>query len=217
MAAQNEKANPPRYEVVFYNDESTPFPFVAGLISKLTGIPTYKAEDLARKLERAGRHAFGPYTEPVADAIFSEATRAIGSAGHGMMVEKVDIADPNSAGVVVCSFCGKASSAVQKMFSGAHANICDECVVRGAGHLQELLSSARLQFTYELLDWHFGDVPLDTFVKTSRSYPGRVRADLQIAIERLFDDQAVRAVGFRQQHGYEKSDLTALWTSTPTT
>ena len=168
MKAKKHERGAARYEVVFYNDKSTPFPFVARLVSRLIGIPLYAAEDVTRRLERAGQHAFGPYVESIASAILSEARNAVRSAGHKMVVAKVDIAHPDTTGVVVCSFCGKTSSAVEKMFSGQHAKICDECVVRSAGHLHELLTTARLQYTYQLLDWHFGDVSPDAFVKISR-------------------------------------------------
>ena len=75
------------------------------------------------------------------------------------------------------------------------------------------MDSARLHFCYQLLDWHFGDLPIDNFVKTSRSYPGRVRADLQLAVDELFNQKAIRAIGIKQQYAHEKVDLTALWTS----
>ncbi len=213
MEAIGNKKNSRLFQVVFYSDEATPFPFVASLIEKLIGVPLFEAEEFARRLSRTGRHPFGPYTSVVAEAVFSAALEEIDAAGHKLVVELVDLADPDTAGVVKCSFCGKTNAAVQKMFTGKHANICSQCVVRGAGHLQELLSLARFRFTYEMLDWHFGDVSPDQFIKTSRTYPGRVRADLQTALESLFDRKAVRSVGYRQQHGYERVDLNALWTS----
>jgi ATP-dependent Clp protease adapter protein ClpS len=213
MEAIGNQSNSARFQVVIYSDETTPFPFIVDLIGKLIGVPSYEAEEITHRLSRAGSHSFGPYTAMVADAIYAAAVTEIKNASHKLVVQKIDIADPDSAGVIVCSFCGKTATAAHKMFNGQHANICDQCVVRNAGHLQELISSARFRFTYELLDWHFGDVSPDMFVKTSRSYPGRVRADLQAAIESFLDSKAIRSVGFRQQHGYEKVDLSALWTS----
>jgi ATP-dependent Clp protease adapter protein ClpS len=213
MDATDDKNNDARFQVVFHKDEATPYPFIVSLFGKLIGVPAYEAEVIANRLWRAGSHSFGPYVESVADAVFSAAETEIRQAGHKLVVQKVDLADPDSTGVVTCTFCGKSSTAVHKMFSGNRANICDQCVVRSAGYLQELISTTRFRFTYEMLDWHFGDVSPDKFVKTSRSYPGRVRADLQTAIEQLLDEKAVRAVGIRQPHSYEHVDLTALWTS----
>jgi AAA+ superfamily predicted ATPase/ATP-dependent Clp protease adapter protein ClpS len=213
MEETGNKDNKTLYQIVFHNDETTPFQFVSSLIEKLIGVPSYKAEDIARRVSRAGRHAFGPYSSTVAEAIFTTALAEIQTAGHKLVVDLVNLADPDSSGVVVCSFCGITNTAAHKMFSGQHANICDQCVVRSAGHLQELLTSTRFRYTYEMLDWHFGDVSPDKFVKTSRAYPGRVRADLQTALERLLDQNAIRSVGFRQQNGYDKVDLNALWTS----
>jgi hypothetical protein len=75
----------------------------------------------------------------------------------------------------------------------------------------DMLPSVRLTYTHQLLDWHFGDRAIDQFVKTVRTYPGRVRADLQVAVEALFDATAIRSVGYKQQYGHEKSDLSTLW------
>ena len=73
------------------------------------------------------------------------------------------------------------------------------------------ISTAKFQFAHQLLDWHFGSVSPDEIVKTSRSYPGRVRADLQLAIEELFTSKAIRKIGIRQQYAHEKIDLMSLW------
>ena len=54
---------------------------------------------------------------------------------------------------------------------------------------------------------------MDNFVKTNRNYPGRVRADLQTAVEELFTSKAIRAIGIHQQYGYEQINLMTLWTN----
>lgn len=202
------------YEIVFYDDPRTPAAFVGELIAGVFALPKPDAENTAWRIGRAGKWPLGPYPEAVADALLEESRRRTDAAGHSLRVEKVDFAETGADRDRVCSFCGKASTAVDKLFAGDHANICDECVIRSASMLHELLETARFRHTHQLLDWHFGDVSRDSIVKTSRRYPGRVRADLQIAIEKLFDEQAVRAVGIRQDYGHEQLDLTALWAST---
>lgn len=213
MDSQDKKKNEELFEITIYNDDKTPFRFVQSLIQRLIGTTGFEAEEITHRLSRAGKKTFGPYANPVAEAIYTAARQEIDDAGHPLAIEKARVGDSDAEGVVTCSFCGRAESAAKKMFQGDGGTICDHCVIEHAGVLHELLTTTRFQFTHELLDWHFGDVSPDAFVKTSRNYPGRVRADLQSAIENLFGKRPIRAVGFRQQHGYEKTDLTTLWTS----
>ncbi len=201
------------YEIVIHNDLTTPFQFLSELISRMTGVPMHEAQEVARRIHVAGKHVFGPYSQPVAEAFYNAAKTEISMAGHPLVIELIDLSKSDRSGVKVCSFCDKASTVVSKMFSGKQAYICSECVARCAGNLADLLPTARVRFIWELLDWHFGDRAIDEFVKTIRTYPGRVRADLQVAVEALFDAHAVRTVGFKQQYGYEKCDLSSLWRS----
>jgi AAA+ superfamily predicted ATPase/ATP-dependent Clp protease adapter protein ClpS len=209
----SQVSQPAYYEIVIHNDVTTPFQFVSGLISRMTGVPFYEAQEVAQRIHIAGKHVFGPYSQPVAEAFYNAAREEIRMAGHSLVIEIIDLSKSDESGVKICSFCGKASTAVSKMFSGQQANICSECVARSAGDLASMLPTARVRFIWELLDWHFGDRSIDEFVKTIRTYPGRVRADLQVAVEALFDANAVRTVGFKQQYGYEKCDLSSLWRS----
>lgn len=207
-----QKDSEPQFcDVLIYSDNKTPFQFVSGLIKHVTGTNFYDAEEYARRIHRVGQHAFGPYPESIAAAMVEEANRLIREAGHPLKIEAINPSKPDQSEIVICAFCGKSNTAVAKMFTGAKASICSECVVRGAGALQELLPSARVTYTYQLLDWHFGDISPDRFVKTCRNYPGRVRADLQLAVDELFSPKAIRAIGIKQQYGHEKIDLSTLW------
>ena len=199
------------YEIVFYDDPDTPDAFVSNLIETVFALPRPDAEAMAWRVRRAGKWPMGPYPELVAGAFLEELRGRVEAAGHRLSIDKADFAGIDMDGSKSCSFCGKSSGAVHELFAGSHANICDECVVESARSLQKKLPSSRFRYTYELLDWHFGGISPDSVVKTSRSYPGRVRADLQMAVENLFDDHAVRSVGIRQQFGHEKLELTALW------
>lgn len=208
-----EEVSDAMYEIVFYDDPDTPAAYVSDLIAAVLAVPRPDAESTAWRIGRAGKWPIGPYPEPVADALLKELRARVDSAGHPLRIEKVDFAETHASGSKECSFCGKSSNAVNKLIAGAHANICDECVVRSAASLQELLATTKFRYTHELLDWHFGDVTPDSIVKTSRNYPGRVRADLQIAVENLFDANAIRSVGIKQDYSHEQLELTALWTS----
>ncbi len=201
-----------RFEVVVYNDEVTPFEFVVRLLNGVFAVPTYEAEVITQRISKAGKYAFGPFPKAVAAALHEEARSFVDTHGYKLLIENLDFSKGEESGPTSCSFCGKTAGAVQTLIRGRSAYICNECVVRSAGQLHDLLPTAKARLTYELLDWHFGDVAPDSFVKTSRSYPSRVRADLQTAIEEMFTSNAIRAIGIKQQHAHEEIDLTALWT-----
>jgi len=198
--------------VIIYNDNKTPFGFVANLIQHITGSTLYDCKEIARRISNVGKHAFGPYPISISSAIVNEANKLISQEGYNLIVESLTTKGAKSSKVLACSFCKKLNTEVEKIFGDKDNLICDECVVSCAGILQEDLETVRLSHAYKLLDWHFGDVSPDSFVKINRSYPGRVRADLQIAIESLFSNTAIRTIGIKQNHAHEKIDLTALWT-----
>lgn len=200
-----------RYEITIYNDAATPFAFVVDLVSEVFAIPRFEAEERVHRINKGGKLAFGPYPEAVAKAIHATLESAVAESGHGLQITCGDYTSAAVGAPRQCSFCGKTSQEVEHLFTGDRANICDECIVRNAGHLQDLLPASKHRFTFQLLDWHFGDVSPDRFVKTSRTYPGRVRADLQAAIEELFSSKAIRALGVKQKYGHEQIDLTSVW------
>lgn len=201
------------FEITIFNDAKTPYSFVVQLVEATFAIPRFEAETICQRINKAGKWTFGPYPGPVALAIEAALNKAITAKDYELMVQTRDYTNPDSSGPKTCSFCGKTENAVETLFAGEKASICDECVVRSAGHLHDLLPTAKLRHTYQLLDWHFGDIAPDSFVKTSRTYPGRVRADLQTAVENLFTNHAIRALGIKQQYGHEQIDLTSVWTS----
>lgn len=119
----SQTSQPASYEIVIHKDQVTPFQFVSGLISRMTGVPSHQAQEIARRIHVAGKHVFGPYARAVAEAFYSSAKEEIDKAGHPLLIELIDLSRPDERGVKVCSFCGKASSAVPKMFAGQYANI----------------------------------------------------------------------------------------------
>ena len=61
------------------------------------------------------------------------------------------------------------------------------------------------KYAYALLQEHFGGVPAEEIVTAARTFPIRVRADLQRAFDDLFhvDKSTVKAVGLHAQFGHE--------------
>jgi len=200
------------FELVVYNDPVTPFNFVASLLSRLTGKPLYECEEMTRLIDKVGKHSLGPFPDKVAQAMLIDAQSVIDKSKHPLKVEQVSVVNPSNSSVVCCSFCQKASTDVEKMIGGRNGAICDQCIVSSGQILKSSVSTAKFRFAHQLLDWHFGNVSPDEIVKTNRSYPGRVRADLQLAIHELFTSKAIRRIGIRQQYRHDSVDLMALWT-----
>ena len=106
------------FELVIYNDSTTPFKFVAELLCRLSGKPMYECEELTRRINNAGQHALGPFPESVAKAIQNEAIDIIKQADQSLKIECVSTVNRSEAGLICCSFCSKPSSDVAKMIGG---------------------------------------------------------------------------------------------------
>ena len=106
------------YEIVFYNDHTTPYQYVVGLICDTLGYPKYKSEELTERINKCGKLTFGPYQKDVAEAIESAVGKRNAESGHAFTVESVSLVNPKNEKVISCSFCGKASTSAHKMFAG---------------------------------------------------------------------------------------------------
>src|SRR6185437_8381303 len=61
----------------------------------------------------------------------------------------------------------------------------------------------------DALRWHFADVPRNQLVTTVRQFPGHMRADVQVAIDKLFVSP-VRFFGIDEDHRYESASIARL-------
>jgi hypothetical protein len=58
--------------------------------------------------------------------------------------------------------------------------------------------------------WHFAGIPRDQLTATSRQFPGHMRADVQVAVDKLFSASSIRFFGIHEQHRYETLTLAGL-------
>lgn len=123
----------------------------------------------------------------------------------GHMAKKAKVAKPKIARKnLSCSFCGKPQKEVNNLVAGPGVNICNECIhlsmeaIRGTG------PTGDQTFAYQLLGWHFNGINKEEIVTVSRSFPARVRADLQLAIHSMFKKwKPVRFVGVYGEYNYD--------------
>ncbi len=50
----------------------------------------------------------------------------------------------------------------------------------------------------------------DELVSTSRTFPGHMRADVQVGVDKLFSDSPLRFFGIYEEHRYETLNFAAL-------
>ncbi|MGH6679875.1 MAG: ATP-dependent Clp protease adaptor ClpS [Bradyrhizobium sp.] len=61
----------------------------------------------------------------------------------------------------------------------------------------------------DALQWHFADIPRNQLVTTVRQFSGHMRADVQVAIDKLFT-APVRFFGTDEEHRYETASIAGL-------
>jgi ATP-dependent Clp protease adapter protein ClpS len=90
--------------------------------------------------------------------------------------------------------------------------------VRAAGHplriTSEIVAEAEaeddaFEYACDALGWHFSDIPPSQLVTRIREFPGHMRADVQIAVDRLFASP-VGFFGIHEEYRYETTSFAQL-------
>ncbi|TPJ82281.1 ATP-dependent Clp protease adaptor ClpS [Mesorhizobium sp. B2-6-2] len=68
----------------------------------------------------------------------------------------------------------------------------------------------KFKYAHEAIAWHFAGLAHDEVIATSRQFPGHMRADVQVALDKLFSVSPVRFFGLYEQHRYETLTYAAL-------
>jgi ATP-dependent Clp protease adapter protein ClpS len=71
---------------------------------------------------------------------------------------------------------------------------------------EEMSENETFHWACDALAWHFAGLAQSQLVTTTRQFPGHMRADLQVAIDRLFASP-VRFYGLHEEHRYETITL----------
>jgi hypothetical protein len=108
-----------------------------------------------------------------------------------------------------CKLCGHFSEGPLRLV-GKAALVCDDCMLATAENLGAITETKRFDFASTAIEWHFAGIPLDRLVATSRQFPGHMRADVQLAVDKLFSIQRVRFFGIQERHRYETLTFASL-------
>jgi ATP-dependent Clp protease adapter protein ClpS len=193
-------------QLFIHDDDETPLEFVQDLLRTVFGKSQQEAVAAAALIEARGAIPCGPYPAPVARAIFNSAKWLIRSNGQPLMItsESADASRP-------CDLC-EAPRAVTEIFlagmTGATASLCSDCLL-AARRSSEELPGETFRSAYVALDWHFADVPRNLIVTRARQFPGHMRADVQVAIDKLLTDP-IHFFGIHEEYRYETLDFAAL-------
>jgi ATP-dependent Clp protease adapter protein ClpS len=209
FAMQDVPATINDVHVELLNDEQTPFEFVVTTLVSVFGKDINDAQSIANVVHRKGLARLGPYASPVATTMVDLAVRRAKEAGHPLQLRLGDLGDSND--VALCNFCGLSSADSSFLYQGRGAYICDTCVIGCAKALHAATPSTVIRNVYQLLDWHFGGVAESDVVSVERSFPLRMRADLQHALNEVLTREDVRMVGIHGVTSYEPTTFSSLF------
>jgi ATP-dependent Clp protease adapter protein ClpS len=196
--------------ITLLNDKNTPEEFVVELLCLDLRRPysdAIKAIDAAAK---RGQAICGTYPRDVGTKLFEAAQKRIRASGHRVLVTSEAVADGTETPDVKCKLCGAFSSENLLTLRGAPTLVCNDCTSEITNGLPNVTRIKQFDYACDALNWHFAGIPRDRLVATTRQFPGHMRADVQVAVDRLFSASPLRFFGIYEQHRYETLTFAGL-------
>jgi len=83
---------PPKYAVVFHNDDYTPMDFVMEVVMKIFDLSERDAEQIMWAIHTAGKKAVGSYSKDIAESKSQQVNQTAKANGHPLLtdVQKLD-------------------------------------------------------------------------------------------------------------------------------
>lgn len=198
-------------QLAILNDQGTPYEFVITLLEEVFGRTPHEARLVATTAHHFGEADCGLWPTPVAEALLSTAQGKITAAGHSLAFVRRDGRGREVAGQSACAICGKPGSQARLIHRKADGCVCDECIVEGAHKLSASVADARFRFAHEALAWHFEGTSLSNLESSVRSFPIRMRADLQLALDQVLTPRTVRQLGIKPGYRHQPVEFADLW------
>ena len=197
-------------QIVIHNDDETPIGFVVDLVRSVFGRSEAEAKAFTDTVSERGKAVCGIYPWAVAEAMLETAKQRIKAAGHPLLVTTASVDADQGDAQACCSFCGERADDERGLLKGRAALICDSCILLGTNRLSEASRNKKFKYAYEAIAWHFAGLAQDEIITTSRQFPGHMRADVQVALDKLFSASPIRFFGLYEQHRYETLTFAAL-------
>ena len=83
---------PPKYSVVFYNDDFTPMDFVMQIVMEVFELSMQDAEQVTYAIHTAGKKSVGSYSKDIAETKSMQVNQTAKANGHPLLtdVQKLD-------------------------------------------------------------------------------------------------------------------------------
>lgn len=198
-------------QLAILNDQTTPYEFVISLLEDVFGRTPHEAKLIATTAHHFGEADCGVWPKPVAEALLSTAREKITVAGYRLAFARSGARGREVAGQDACAICGKPESQASLMYRKADGSICDGCIVEGARRLSAKVSDTQFRFAHEILAWHFEGIGLSDLESSVRSFPMRMRADLQLALDQVLKPRTTRQLGIKPGYRHQPVEFADLW------
>ena len=196
--------------VIFHNDDETPVDFVIELLRSVFKKPLAAAAEFVELVDKHGQAICGTYPREVANERLEAARQRIRLAGYPLKITSEPDAEDSEGRVSHCKLCGELLSEDRLSPIRPAALVCDDCIYDITKSLPELTRRKPFDYACEALAWHFAGIPRDQLIATSRQFPGHMRADVQVAVDRMFSASPIRFFGIHERHRYETLTFAAL-------
>jgi len=161
---------------------------------------------ITERVNEHGRAICGTYPRDVANELLEAARERIRASGHPLLITSEPVAEDSGR----CRLCSKLFSDNRLSLQGVVTLVCDDCMHEIRGNLPEVTRRKQFNYACEALGWYFSGIPRDQLIATSRQFPGHMRADVQVAVDRLFSVSPIRFFGIHEQQRYETLTFAAL-------
>jgi len=196
-------------KLILHDDDETPMEFVNELLHSLFNKPATEAAKFTETVDACGQAICGTYPRDIANALLDAARQRIRASGHPLLITTEAVAgDEMHNGQ--CKLCGVLCDENRLALKSVETLICDDCMYEITSNLPELVSNKQFDYACDALNWHFAGIPRDQLVATSRQFPGHMRADVQVAVDRLFCASPIRFLGIYEEHRYETLTIAGL-------
>jgi ATP-dependent Clp protease adapter protein ClpS len=196
--------------IVLHNDNDTPEDFVIELLCLVLKRPYADAIKLVDTINKQGHAICGTHPRDIATKMLKAARQRIDAAGHRLAITSEPVAEGSEMPDGKCKLCGAFSNENRLTLRGVMTLICDDCTGEVTNNLPEITRTKQFSHACDALNWHFAGIPRDQLVATMRQFPGHMRADVQVAVDRLFSASPLRFFGIYEQHRYETLTFAGL-------
>jgi ATP-dependent Clp protease adapter protein ClpS len=196
-------------EIVFHDDDGTPAPFVIELLHAVFKKQLADAYRFVGQIAEDGNASCGSYPGDVANELLEAARQRVEESGHPLRITSRKVAGDKDLLDRRCTFCGEFFGDHRFSLKGKTTIVCDDCMSEIRGRLPDV-SNKEFKLTFHALAMHFLDTPADELVSTSRTFPGHMRADVQVGVDKLLSEAPLRFFGIYDEHRYETLNFAAL-------